>query len=119
MRNNTKSEGPKNTPDSQRNRLKILKRRKNKKNKKLLKLKKKFPKSYKSIFFTKKSDIYSLGCILYLLYTHTYYRNTIKYGDTLKSNIFKKIKRFGKNAKEFVNKFQWSKIIENYKKILN
>ncbi len=28
------------------------------------------------------------------------YRNTIKYGDTLKSNIFKKIKRFGKNAKD-------------------
>jgi len=25
----------------------------------------------------------------------------------------------GKNAKEFVNKFQWSKIIEEYKKILN
>jgi len=32
-------------------------RTKNKKNKKLLKLKKTFPKSYKSIFFTKKSDI--------------------------------------------------------------
>ena len=32
-------------------------RTKNKKNKKLLRLKKLFPKSYKSIFFSKKSDI--------------------------------------------------------------
>ena len=31
----------------------------------------------------------------------------------------KKYLEYGKNAKEFVNKFQWSKIIENYKKILN
>ena len=31
----------------------------------------------------------------------------------------KKYLEFGKNAKEFVTKFQWSKIIENYKKILN
>lgn len=36
-------------------------------------------------YFTKKSNIYSLGCILYLFYTHTYYRNTIKY-DLLKVN---------------------------------
>ena len=35
-------------------------------------------------YFTKKSDIYSFGCILYLLYTHTHYRNTIKY-DLLKN----------------------------------
>jgi len=31
----------------------------------------------------------------------------------------KKYLEFGKNAKEFVNKFQWPKIIEEYKKILN
>ncbi len=31
----------------------------------------------------------------------------------------KKYLDYGKNAKEFVNKFQWSKIIEKYKKILN
>ena len=31
----------------------------------------------------------------------------------------KKYLEFGKNAKEFVAKFQWSKIIEDYKKILN
>ncbi len=31
----------------------------------------------------------------------------------------KKYLQLGKNAKEFVNKFQWSKIIEEYKKILN
>ena len=31
----------------------------------------------------------------------------------------KKYLNLGKNAKEFVNKFQWSKIIEEYKKILN
>ena len=31
----------------------------------------------------------------------------------------KKYLEFGKNAKEFINKFQWSKIIEEYKKILN
>ena len=31
----------------------------------------------------------------------------------------KKYLEFGKNAKEFVNKFQWSRIIEEYKKILN
>ena len=31
----------------------------------------------------------------------------------------KKYLEYGKNAKKFVNKFQWSKIIEEYKKILN
>ena len=31
----------------------------------------------------------------------------------------KKYLDYGKNAKEFVNKFQWLKIIEDYKKILN
>ena len=31
----------------------------------------------------------------------------------------KKYLEVGKNAKEFANKFQWSKIIEEYKKILN
>ena len=31
----------------------------------------------------------------------------------------KKYLELGKNAKEFVNKFQWSKIVEEYKKILN
>ena len=31
----------------------------------------------------------------------------------------KKYLELGKNAKEFANKFQWSKIIEDYKKILN
>ena len=31
----------------------------------------------------------------------------------------KKYLELGKNAKEFANKFQWSKIIEEYKKILN
>ena len=31
----------------------------------------------------------------------------------------KKYLEFGKNAKEFVSKFQWQKIIEKYKKILN
>ena len=31
----------------------------------------------------------------------------------------KKYLEFGKNAKEFVNKFEWPKIIEEYKKILN
>ena len=31
----------------------------------------------------------------------------------------KKYSEYGKNAKKFVNKFQWSKIIEEYKKILN
>ena len=27
--------------------------------------------------------------------------------------------KLGKNARKFVNKFQWSKIVEEYKKILN
>ena len=31
----------------------------------------------------------------------------------------KKYLEFGKNAKEFVAKFEWPKIIEDYKKILN
>ena len=31
----------------------------------------------------------------------------------------KKYLEFGKNAKEFVDKFEWPKIIEDYKKILN
>ena len=31
----------------------------------------------------------------------------------------KKFIELGKNAKEFVSKFQWQKIIEDYKKILN
>jgi phosphatidylinositol alpha-1,6-mannosyltransferase len=31
----------------------------------------------------------------------------------------KKYLELGKNAKEFVIKFKWSKIIEEYKKILN
>ena len=31
----------------------------------------------------------------------------------------KKYLEYGKNAKEFVNKFQWSKIIEEYKKTFN
>ena len=31
----------------------------------------------------------------------------------------KKYLEYGKKAKEFVNKFYWSKIIEEYKKILN
>ena len=31
----------------------------------------------------------------------------------------KKYLEYGKNAKEFVKKFQWSKIIEEYKKTLN
>ena len=31
----------------------------------------------------------------------------------------KKYYEFGKNAKTFVSKFQWEKIIEDYKKILN
>ena len=31
----------------------------------------------------------------------------------------KKYLDYGKNAKEFVHKFQWSKIIKDYKKILN
>ena len=31
----------------------------------------------------------------------------------------KKYIELGKNAKEFVSKFQWQKIIEDYKKILN
>ena len=31
-------------------------------------------------YFTKKSDIYSLGCILYSLYAKTHYRGDIKYG---------------------------------------
>ena len=31
----------------------------------------------------------------------------------------KKYLELGKNAREFVNKFQWSKIVEEYKKILN
>ncbi len=31
----------------------------------------------------------------------------------------KRYLEFGKNSKEFVNKFQWSKIIKEYKKILN
>ena len=31
----------------------------------------------------------------------------------------KKYLEFGKNAKEFATKFLWSKIIEDYKKILN
>ena len=31
----------------------------------------------------------------------------------------KKYLDYGKKAKEFVHKFQWSKIIEDYKKILN
>ncbi len=44
--------------------------------------------------------------------------------DEIYSSIYsilenKKYLKLGKNAKEFVNKFQWSKIIEEYKKILN
>ncbi len=44
--------------------------------------------------------------------------------DDIYSSIYsllenKKYLKFGKNAKEFVNKFQWSKIVEEYKKILN
>jgi phosphatidylinositol alpha-1,6-mannosyltransferase len=31
----------------------------------------------------------------------------------------KKYLDYGKKAREFVDKFQWSKIIEDYKKILN
>ena len=31
----------------------------------------------------------------------------------------KKYHVFGKNAKEYVSKFQWEKIIEEYKRILN
>ena len=31
----------------------------------------------------------------------------------------KKYLELGKNAKEYVSKFQWSKVIEEYKKILN
>ena len=31
----------------------------------------------------------------------------------------KKYLEFGKNAKNFVSKFQWERIIEEYKKILN
>ena len=31
----------------------------------------------------------------------------------------KKYLEYGKNAKEFVNKFQWTKIIQDYKKIIN
>ena len=31
----------------------------------------------------------------------------------------KKYLEYGKNAKEYVSKFQWEKIIEEYKKILN
>ena len=31
----------------------------------------------------------------------------------------KKYLEFGKNAKEYVSKFEWSRIIEEYKKILS
>ena len=31
----------------------------------------------------------------------------------------KKYLKLGKNAKEYVSKFQWEKIVEEYKKILN
>jgi phosphatidylinositol alpha-1,6-mannosyltransferase len=31
----------------------------------------------------------------------------------------KKYLEYGKNAKEFVSKFQWEKVIEKYKTILN
>ena len=31
----------------------------------------------------------------------------------------KRYLEFGKNAKEYVSKFQWNKIINEYKKILN
>jgi phosphatidylinositol alpha-1,6-mannosyltransferase len=31
----------------------------------------------------------------------------------------KKFHVLGKNAKEYVSKFQWEKIVEEYKKILN
>ena len=31
----------------------------------------------------------------------------------------KKYLELGKNAKEFVSKFQWNKILEEYKKIFN
>jgi phosphatidylinositol alpha-1,6-mannosyltransferase len=31
----------------------------------------------------------------------------------------KKYLEFGKNAKEYANKFNWQKIFEKYKKILN
>ena len=37
--------------------------------------------------------------------------------DTLIEN--KKYLEFGKNARDYVSKFQWQKILENYKKILN
>ena len=30
-----------------------------------------------------------------------------------------KFMELGKNAKEYVSKFQWNKVIEEYKKILN
>ena len=32
---------------------------------------------------------------------------------------YKKYHVFGKNAKEYVSKFQWDKILDEYKKILN
>ena len=41
------------------------------------------------------------------------------YSSIIASLENKKYLEFGKNAKEFVAKFQWSKIIEDYKKILN
>ena len=37
--------------------------------------------------------------------------------DTMIEN--KKYLEFGKNAKEFVSKFEWEKIVDQYKKILN
>ena len=41
------------------------------------------------------------------------------FANNLNRKILRKLEKHGKNAKEFVTKFQWSKIIENYKKILN
>ncbi len=83
---------------------------KNKKNKKLLKLKKKFPKSYKSIFFTKKSDIkkklkskkFDLMINFATLYKDTHSNSEIpKFIDSniifpsiVLDSIFNKIKKF-------------------------
>ena len=67
----------------------------------------------------------------YFTYPYIYMGGGVSVGDINNDNLDdiysslnsmienKKFIELGKNAKEFVSKFQWEKILEEYKKILN